>query len=295
MAKMIDPSETARSYRTEIKAQINQIGAKLQLVGFLSSDYPPSITYANYTKAGCDDVGIAFDIRQVNKLHLEEAVDQANADKSVHGIIIYYPIFATEQDAYIRDALDHRKDIEGLNSFWARRLYHNDRYVDNAQEKKSILPCTPLAIVKLLKEAEALGAGDSPLAGKIVTIFNRSEVVGRPLANMLANDGAEVYSFDVDGPILFKRGELHETRLTRAEALAQSDVVITGVPSRSFPLVSAQEIKQDVVCINFSTFKNFEDDVKDKARVFVPRVGPMTVAMALRNTLRLYHNFHAGT
>ena len=81
---------------------------------------------------------------------------------------------------------------------------------------------------------------------------------------------------------------------SRQEALAQSDIVITGVPSREFPLVTAKEIKQGALCINFSTLKNFSDDVMGKAGTFVPRVGPMTVTMALRNTLRLYNNFHKG-
>ena len=84
-----------------------------------------------------------------------------------------------------------------------------------------------------------------------------------------------------------------ETKATRAEVLATADVVITGVPSRDFPLIEAAEIRSDAICVNFSTLKNFSDAAADKAKVFVPRVGPMTVAMALRNTVRLYDNYHA--
>ena len=69
--------------------------------------------------------------------------------------------------------------------------------------------------------------------------------------------------------------------------------VITGVPSREFKLVRADELKTGVTCISFSTIKNFADDVDDKAAQLLPRVGPITVAMLLRNTLRLYRNFHA--
>jgi methylenetetrahydrofolate dehydrogenase (NADP+)/methenyltetrahydrofolate cyclohydrolase len=131
--------------------------------------------------------------------------------------------------------------------------------------------------------------------GKTVTIFNRSEVVGRPLASMLANDGARVFSFDISGPLLFEKGHVAETTVSREEALSASQVVITGVPSRDFPLVRAREIGPGAVCINVSTLKNFADDITSKAAVMVPRVGPMTVAMALRNTLRLYDNYHAET
>ncbi len=125
-------------------------------------------------------------------------------------------------------------------------------------------------------------------------MFNRSDVVGRPLASMLANDGAEVYSFDIEGPLLFRAERQEPTGISRAEALAAADIVITGVPSRAFPLVSAAEVRLGAVCVNFSTLKNFADDIEEKASVFIPRVGPMTVAMGLRNTLRLYENFHVG-
>jgi len=127
-------------------------------------------------------------------------------------------------------------------------------------------------------------------------VFNRSEVVGRPLASMLANDGASVTSFDIDGPQLFVPGHgdaphsVQETDVDRATALAAADIVITGVPSRSFQRIAASEIADNAICVNFSTFANFEPDVREKASAFVPRVGPMTVTMALRNTLRLYQN-----
>jgi methylenetetrahydrofolate dehydrogenase (NADP+)/methenyltetrahydrofolate cyclohydrolase len=291
--KVLDPSDIARQYRGEVRERIKTQGRGLRLVGFLSSESSPSKTYASYTQGGCEDVGIDFELRHPGRLGLEAAIDDANADRNVHGIIVYYPIFGGEQDRYLKDLVDVRKDIEGLNSFWARKLYHNDRYIDPEHTKKAILPCTPLAVIKLLESTRAFGGPES-MHGKTVTIFNRSEVVGRPLASMLANDGARVYSFDISGPLLFENGQVFETTVSREVALRDSEVVITGVPSRDFPLVSAKEIRQGAVCINVSTLKNFADDIADKASVMVPRVGPMTVAMALRNTLRLYDNYHTG-
>lgn len=66
-----------------------------------------------------------------------------------------------------------------------------------------------------------------PCSGKTVTIINRSEIVGRPLAAMLANDGATIYSIDVDSIFMFKRGALRKTEATPEEAVGQSDVVVT--------------------------------------------------------------------
>lgn len=297
MIRIIDPNDVASSYRAEVRAQVQMLGHPLRLVGLLPTDASnstPSATYASYTRQACEAVGITFDLREVPRLDMEEAIDAANADPSVHGIIVYYPVFGTERDRYLKDLVDERKDIEGLNANWVRRLYHNQRHVESGgKRQKSILPCTPLAIIKLLASAEGeRWRGPIPLKGRTAVIFNRSEVVGRPLAAMLANDGADVYSFDIDGPLLVTPARVMETTATRAEALAKADLVITGVPSRAFPLVQAAEIRAGATCLNFSTFRNFAADIGEKAGIFIPRVGPMTVAMALRNTLRLYENYH---
>jgi methylenetetrahydrofolate dehydrogenase (NADP+)/methenyltetrahydrofolate cyclohydrolase len=285
ITRIIDPAEVARAFRVEIRAETATL-PPLTLAGVLAADAPgPAVTYAEYTRKGCDDVGVGFDLRRVPRLEAEAAIRAANADPGVHGIFIYYPIFHTQQDTYLRDLVEPMKDVEGMCSFWARALFENRRFIDRARTKKAILPCTPLAILKLLDAAE------QPLAGRRAVIFNRSEVVGRPLAAMMANDGADVISFDVDGPLRFEPGgRVSETPIDRRGALAEADVVVTGVPSASFPLVSASEIKPGAACINFSTFKNFSPDIEGKAGVFIPRVGPMTVTMALRNTVRLFRH-----
>jgi 5,10-methylene-tetrahydrofolate dehydrogenase/methenyl tetrahydrofolate cyclohydrolase len=296
-ATIIDPSAVAAEFRKALREEIAALPTPLRLLGLISGQHGPAQTYAEYTRRGCEEVGVSFELKSVARLEAEAAVAAANADPNVHGVLIYYPIFGTEQDRYLRDSVDPGKDIEGLHSFWSRCLYENRRFIDAAQTKKAILPCTPLAILKLLEAAAVFDPGAArPLEGHRVCIFNRSEVVGRPLASMLANDGAEVVSFDVDGPLLLspgKGGEPHsvqETSIDRSAALAQADIVVTGVPSRSFERIAARELAADAVCVNFSTFANFENDVREKVRVFVPRVGPMTVTMALRNTLRLYRN-----
>merc|ERR1712227_1019345 len=118
-------------------------------------------------------------------------------------------------------------------------LYRNKRHVGSGDALKCLLPCTPLACVKFL---EHLGTYDRTLAvgeqlrGKVVTVVNRSEVVGRPLAAMLANDGATVYSIDIDSIYEFRRGKLETApENSSLETLVpKADVVILGVPSDSF-------------------------------------------------------------
>lgn len=297
-ARIVDPSALASSYRAEVRATVATLGEPLTLAGFLVEGHGPSATYAEYTRRGCEEAGIHFDLRVRKPHEMEQAVREAGSQADVHGILIYYPVNGSDADRWLRELVDPRKDVEGLHSYWARLLYENRRFIDADKKKRAILPCTPLAILKLLQES-GVGArsGELPLRGLKVCIFNRSEVVGYPLAAMMANDGAEVVSFDIAGPLLFVPSEgthaVHATNINRADALAEADVVITGVPTRNFELVSAREIKPGAACLNFSTLRNYADDIVEKASVFVPRVGPMTVTMALRNALRLYQNFVA--
>jgi methylenetetrahydrofolate dehydrogenase (NADP+)/methenyltetrahydrofolate cyclohydrolase len=297
MTHVIDPAAVAQTFRDQIRAQVAAEPDRLQLVGILAGDYAPSKTYAAYAERACTDLGVAFELRRFARLEVDAAIRDANADPNVHGVMVYYPIFGTEQDNYLRDSIDPAKDVEGLHSSWARALYENRRFVDVARTKKAILPCTPLAILKLVQAAGWFAAQGRPLEGRTVTIFNRSEVVGRPLASMMAHDGARVFSFDVNGALVFqpdadpaRSHSVSETRITRAEALAQSEIVITGVPSKQFELVRGDELLADCLCVNFSTYKNFSDDILGRAGAFIPRVGPMTVLMVIRNALRLHQN-----
>ncbi|MFR9728823.1 bifunctional methylenetetrahydrofolate dehydrogenase/methenyltetrahydrofolate cyclohydrolase [Saccharopolyspora sp. MS10] len=296
-AEVLDPSDLAETFRAQIRAEVAALPEPLTLAGFRVEGDGPTQTYAEYTRRGCEKVGIRFDQRVLPAEEVERAVHEAGSDPSVHGIFLYYPILGLAQDRWLREIVDPRKDVEGLHSFWSRCLYENRRYIDAERTKRAVLPCTPLAVLKLLEASGITDVGAvEPLAGLKACVFNRSEIVGQPLAAMMANDGAEVISFDVEGPLAYvpSRGngsyEVRGTSVDRATALAEADVVVTGVPSRDFPLVRAEEIKPGATCINFSTLRNYDEDIVRTAGVFVPRIGPMTVTMALRNAVRLHHN-----
>ena len=290
----LNPNQLAARYIEETRAQIEALGQQISVVGLIATDDKPSLAYARATQQKFDDIGIQYDLRNVRRLDLEAQIIEINEDPDIHGVFIYFPVFNNQQDDYLRNLVDYRKDIEAGSTYWTRKLYKNDRLaISGDDDKKALLPCTPLAIVKMLTEIGIYEINqDKPISGKTVTIFNRSEVIGRPLAVMMSNDGARVLSFDLQGPLIFEAAIASETNLTRAEALAQSDIVITGVPSDQFDLIRANEIKPGTVCVNFSSHQNFADDINTHTDIYVPRVGPMTVAMCMRNTLRLFENFH---
>ncbi|WRT68965.1 uncharacterized protein IL334_005947 [Kwoniella shivajii] len=310
------------------------------LVGILATKKDDARTYAEFTKKACEQIGINFELRLVGEarqgldgegvgIDVEEAILEANDDSHVHGIMVYYPIYGGRQDQYLQSVVSPQKDVEGLNHQFLFNLYHNIRFIspltlrpipsshlptplsksaqtDDAPEGtvKSILPCTPLAIVKVLEHLgvynKMLEYGDKA-RGKVITVINRSEVVGRPLAALLANDGARVISVDIDSIVEFsKRPSLSTTtskfnphhittplpEFTLAQALSISDVVISAVPVSSYK-VPTKDLKDGCVCVNVAGEKNFEADVRERASIYVPSVGMMTIAMLQRNLIRL--------
>ena len=211
---------------------------------------------------------------------------------------MYYPIWRNnqQQDRYIQETVALHKDVEGLCHTHLFNMYHNIRFLDPPHNtKKSILPCTPLAIVKALEHLQIynpiLEYGNR-LFGKTITVINRSEVNGRPLAALLANDGATVYSVDITGVQLFTRGsgirqprhQVHDKPgWGLKDVLPLSDVIISGVPTEDFK-VPTDLIRDGAVCINFSSHRNFDGPaVKEKASIYVPSIGKVTIAVLLRN------------
>lgn len=190
----------------------------------------------------------------------------ANHDDSIDGMIVYYPIFNDRQDQYLQQITDVSKDVEGLSHRYIFNLYQNNRFLDEEKAQKSVLPCTPLAVIKILEYLRIYNTilpYGNRLFGHSITVVNRSEVVGRPLAALLANDGACVYSVDLNGIQQFTRGEgikkkRHEVVEKEGWGLQNcvplSDVVISGVPGDSFKFPT-ELLRDGAVCINFSTEK----------------------------------------
>ncbi|CAX42309.1 NAD-dependent methylenetetrahydrofolate dehydrogenase, putative [Candida dubliniensis CD36] len=297
-------STIAKPFQEEVTKAVKQLSFTPKLVGLLSNEDPAAKMYANWTGKTCESLGFKYELLEVNKNDLETALIKANKDDSVNGIMVYFPVFGDKQDQYLQQLISPEKDVEGLNFLYYHNLYHNVRFLDPPQnQQKSILPCTPLAMVKIL---EYLGVYNTilhygnRLYGKKVLIVNRSEIVGRPLAALLANDGATVYSVDINNIQQFTRGDdLSEQRhkvvdlspeeYTLEKLAPQCDVIITGVPSENYKFPS-DLVSHGTVVINFSSAKNFNDDVKLRAGLYVPSIGKVTIAILLRNLMRLIHN-----
>jgi methylenetetrahydrofolate dehydrogenase (NAD+) len=216
--KNVLASEVSSSFLSILKSEVAAKDSAPVLIGFLANEDKFAIKYASYTRRCCEDIGVTFELRTCSRNDLEERLDEANADPrgipfilttKVDGIMIYYPVFGGDQDQYLQNTVAITKDVEGLSSTYRSNMYRNVRYMDDAKLLKCIIPCTPLAIIKILEFTgvynKILEAGNQ-LHGKTITVINRSEVVGRPLAALMANDGANVISIDVENTLLFSRG-----------------------------------------------------------------------------------------
>jgi len=306
-ARKVLADEVAKPFRQEIREAVAKLDGSLgpKLVGFLANGDPAARQYAEWTGKAFAADNLRFELREVDLLDLEEHLERANTDPDVDGIMIYYPVFGQHpsfhggsQDDYLRDSVSPFKDVEGLSHYYRRALYRNQRYVDDEATKKCVLPCTPLAVIKTLEHLHVydnhLPIGDR-MNGKTAVVVNRSEVVGRPVAAMLANDGATVYSVDIDSLYIFRRGKLEmpPEGLTTEDAVRKADIVILGVPSEKYKL-DVSWVKENAVVINVATCKNVDEKALLAQRPgvqYVAQVGKVTVAMLERNLMRLHQNF----
>eukprot|EP00526_Cylindrotheca_closterium_P014356 CAMPEP_0113639740 /NCGR_PEP_ID=MMETSP0017_2-20120614/20854_1 /TAXON_ID=2856 /ORGANISM="Cylindrotheca closterium" /LENGTH=340 /DNA_ID=CAMNT_0000550981 /DNA_START=57 /DNA_END=1076 /DNA_ORIENTATION=+ /assembly_acc=CAM_ASM_000147 len=307
----VNSGVVAKQFRDEIKAKVAKMTANGEeaplLVGLLANRDPAAKQYAEWTGKACRNDGLRYELRSVDDpIDVEAALIDANDDPRVHGIIVYYPIFGQEesfsgasQDDYLRDTVSYKCDVEGLCHSYRTNLYRNVRYLDYpSNSQKCLLPCTALSVVKILEECPGCYDTSKPmgkhLEGKVVTIINRSEIVGRPLAAMLANDGATVYSVDINSIYMFKGGRLNMCEETPESCVRQSSIVVTGVPTKAYRMPT-EWIQPNTTVVNVASFKNVDEEslLKVPGVVYVPMVGKVTVAMLERNLMRLYEQFHS--
>ncbi len=226
---------------------------------------------------------------------------------------VYYKTY----DDYLRDMVDPSKDVEGLcheyNARWLFRARGMNRINQNtttttlANESDDILfPCTAFAVMKILEKyhhhqdhtlaATTTTSCTKPWSNCVVTIVNRSEILGRPLAAMLALQGATVYSVDADSILLFRPGgrmsrcSSERQIVTLESCLQQSSVVVSGVPSPHFS-IPCHCIQPGTTVVNVSEFSNVNnvDTLLALNGVqYIPQVGKVTVAALELNLIQLH-------
>lgn len=278
-AKILDGKQLAKELRQELAERVtdffenNSITPKLAAV--LVGEDPASEVYVRNKRLACEKAGIESELHRLDADTFEDdllaLVTRLNNDNSVHGILVQLPLPGHISSERILKAINPAKDVDA---------FHPENVGLLVQGRPRYLPCTPLGIREMLRRYEI------STAGKHVVIVGRSDIVGKPLANMLLVRGA-----DGDATITV----CHSRTPDLAAITRQADILIAAVGRPR--LITADMVQPGAVVIDVGVNRTDDglagdvdfDSVKEVASYITPvpgGVGPLTVTMLLNNTLQ---------
>ena len=274
-ARIIDGKAVAASEREAIAAEVEVLagrGHRPGLAAVLVGDDPGSHIYVNMKERDCEQVGMANHGARlpatVDQRTLHAEIDRLNSDPAVSGIIVQMPLPDHLDTVAAQERIHPGKDVDGLGPTSMGRLLRGDPL---------FVPATPLGCAVLL------AAHDIPVAGRHVVIVGRSQLVGRPLANLLTLKGRDAtvtlcHSRTPDLGAFTRRGDIVVMAIGRPRTLT-ADMVQPGASVVDVGITRTEDgLAGDVDY----------DGVAEIAGAITPvpgGVGPMTRAMLLRNTV----------
>jgi methylenetetrahydrofolate dehydrogenase (NADP+)/methenyltetrahydrofolate cyclohydrolase len=183
-AEIIKGLPVATAMREEITARVKKMGGILpKLAVVLVGDDEASRVYAQSKEKVGEKMGIKVDLHvrpaSTSEADVIKLVDQLNADKNVHGILVELPLPKTIQKEKVMNRIDPLKDVDGVHPV-------NRGYLLGGQEHLALVPATPLACIELIQRSGLA------LQGKTVTLVGRGDTVGRPLASLLIKRDATI-------------------------------------------------------------------------------------------------------
>ncbi|MFC1652275.1 bifunctional methylenetetrahydrofolate dehydrogenase/methenyltetrahydrofolate cyclohydrolase FolD [Planctomycetota bacterium] len=283
-AQIIDGKQAAADMRAELKDEVANLKKKGIVPGLgviLVGKDPASQSYVTAKERACEEIGIYSDDNRLpadtSQADLMTLVEKMNADPKINGILVQLPLPKHLDEDAILLAIDPSKDVDGFHPMNVGRMVVG---------QDAFLPCTPHGVVQLLKRNQVT------IEGAEVVIVGRSNIVGKPLANMLIQKGAAANATVT---------VCHTRTKDVAQHCRRADIVIAAVGRPN--TVTADMVKDGAVVIDVGV--NRVDDatkkrgyrlagdvdfeaVKEKASLITPvpgGVGPMTITMLLYNTV----------
>lgn len=274
-AEVINGKELAKDLREEMKQEVTALkdeGITPHLTVVLVGDNPASKSYVSGKKKACEETGISSEIitmpATASEEELLEVIDKLNADDAVHGILVQLPLPEQIDEDRVIEAITPAKDVDGFHPINIGRMMTG---------KDTFLPCTPYGIVRMLKSRNI------QIEGKHVVVLGRSNIVGKPVGQLLLNENATVTYCHSRTPDL-------------AAFTKDADILVVAIGKAH--VIGAEHIKEGAVVIDVGV-NRIEDgsltgDVdfeaaKEKASYITPvpqGVGPMTITMLLENTIK---------
>jgi len=271
----IDGIEVSNAVKEILKSAVEKLNSEDVvpcLATVLVGDDPASATYVKNKHNACEKVGIKTKDHKLSadtaQKELDKIIDNLNNDNEVHGILVQLPLPKQLNEFATISRISPIKDVDGLTP----------QNVGLLSMGKSILrPCTPSGIMEMFYYYKI------NLQGKNVVMINRSNLIGKPLYHLLLQNNATVITCHS------KTENLHEY-------CKNADIIITAVGDRAKFKLTSDMIKQDAIVIDVAISRHEGklvgdtdyDDIIQKASWVTPvpgGVGPMTVAMLLKNTV----------
>lgn len=288
-ALILDGKTTGEVLRKKIAEDVKQWvdggGARPCLVAVLVGEDPASQVYVRNKHRACEQAGIAGDVRRLpadtTQDQLLALIDSLNADPAVHGILVQLPLPVAKDPSKqidaraVLDAIDPAKDVDAFSPVNVGLLM---------QGRPRFLPCTPRGVVELLHHYQL------PTAGKHVVVVGRSDIVGKPMAMMLAGSDGVCGPQYANATVTMAHSRTHDL----PGLLRSADVVVAAVGKPE--LIRGEMLKPGAVVIDVGINRvgdrlvgdvHFESAAAVASAITpVPGgVGPLTIAMLLRNTV----------
>ncbi|HJJ23073.1 MAG TPA: bifunctional 5,10-methylenetetrahydrofolate dehydrogenase/5,10-methenyltetrahydrofolate cyclohydrolase [Nitrosopumilus sp.] len=271
----IDGNVIAQSVKDRVKKAVEELktqGINPCLATILIGNNPASATYVKNKHKACEEVGIITKDHKLDanttQSQLDEIIKNLNNDSAVHGILVQLPLPQQLDEFATTSRISPLKDVDGLTPHNAGLL---------AMNKAILVACTPSGVMEMF---EYHGID---LNGKNVVLINRSNLVGKPLYHLLLQKNATVLT-------------CHSKTKNLTQLCQSADIIITAVGDRNKFTLTPEMIKEGAVVIDVAISRFQEklvgdsdyDKIIQKASFATPvpgGVGPMTVAMLLKNTI----------
>lgn len=271
MANIIDGKAISASVKELVRDEVERDNLNVGLAVVIVGDDPASRVYVNNKKKACEFCGIkSYEYAlpaETTEQELLDLVDTLNADKNVNGILVQLPL---------PKHLDEKKVIERISPMKDVDAFHESNVGKIMIGNYAFLPCTPAGCMELIHSTGA------EVSGKDCVVIGRSNIVGKPMAMLLLHENGTVTI-------------CHSKTKNLAEVCSRADILIAAVGRPNF--VTADMVKPGAVVIDvgINRLDNGKlcgdvkfDEVSEKASYITPvpgGVGPMTIAMLMRNTV----------
>jgi methylenetetrahydrofolate dehydrogenase (NADP+)/methenyltetrahydrofolate cyclohydrolase len=287
-SKIIDGKEISNQILEEVKAETKVLKDSYNTIPGLAfiivGENPASKVYVSSKAKACEKVGFYSVTEElpedVSENELLMLIDRFNNDKLIHGILVQLPLPKHIYEQKVIESIDYKKDVDGFHPQNIGRLVIGT---------DCFIPCTPYGITELLRRT------NTETNGKNVVVLGRSNIVGKPIANLMVQK-----EFNSTVTIC------HSATKNLNEIIASADILIAAIGKADF--VKKDMIKEGVVIIDVginrvkdATKKSGSritgdvdyNDCFDKCSKITPvpgGVGPMTIAMLMKNTLKSANN-----